>query len=84
MEFQDVFAKDDYDLGLCNKFVHHIDAGDSQPIRQRMRRTPLGFAEEEEKSLKLMLQYVIIQPSQSQWASAPVLIRKKMGVSAIA
>ena len=79
VEFQDVFAKDDYDLGLCNKFVHHIDTGDSQPIRQRMRRTPLGFAEEEEKSLKQMLQYGIIQPSQSQWASAPVLIRKKDG-----
>ena len=79
VEFQDVFAKDDYDLGLCNKFVHHIDTGDSQPIRQRMRRTPLGFAEEEEKNLKLMLQYGIIQPSQSQWTSAPVLIRKKDG-----
>ncbi|VDI81408.1 Hypothetical predicted protein [Mytilus galloprovincialis] len=44
-----------------------------------MRRTPLGFAQEEEAHLEKMLQSGVIQPSVSEWASAPVLIRKRDG-----
>ena len=44
-----------------------------------MRRTPLGFEQEEEKNLKAILQHGIIQPSQANWALAPVLIRKQDG-----
>ena len=44
-----------------------------------MRRTPACFAEEEEAHLKKMLDVGVIQPSMSDWASAPVLIRKRDG-----
>ena len=44
-----------------------------------MRRTPACFAEEEEAHLKKMLDAGVIQPSMSDWASAPVLIRKRDG-----
>ena len=44
-----------------------------------MRRTPPFFAGEEEAHLKKMLDAGVIQPSISEWASAPVLIRKKDG-----
>ena len=44
-----------------------------------MRRTPAFFAGEEEAHLKKMLDADVIQPSISEWASAPVLIRKKDG-----
>ena len=44
-----------------------------------MRRTPAFFAGEEEAHLKKMLDAGVIQPSISEWASAPVQIRKKDG-----
>ena len=44
-----------------------------------MRRTPLGFDQEERKTLKAMLDAKVIKPSQSEWASPPVLVRKEDG-----
>ena len=58
---------------------HRIDTGDAKPVKQRMRRTPLGFENEERKHLDKMLAAGVIQHSESDWASAPVLIRKKDG-----
>jgi hypothetical protein len=49
-EFSDVFAKNDTDIGCFDAIKHKIDTGDARPIKQRMRRTPLGFAAEEEKT----------------------------------
>ena len=76
-EFSDVFCKDDYDLGEFTHISHSIDTGDAKPIRQPMRRTPLGFQDEEENHIQKMLDFGIIEPSCSDWASPPVLIRKK-------
>lgn len=44
-----------------------------------MRRTPLDFAHEEESHLQTMLNAGIIEPSISELASPPVLIRKRDG-----
>jgi len=79
IEFQDVFAREELDLGDVTIIEHEIDTGDAKPVKQRLRRTPMGFAEEEENHLKKMLTAGVIQPSTSEWASAPVLIRKKCG-----
>ncbi|XP_046365604.2 uncharacterized protein LOC124141619 [Haliotis rufescens] len=79
IEFQDVFARDELDLGNFTALEHTIDTGNAKPIKQRMRRTPLGFAEEEEAHLTKMLKAGVIQPSTSEWAAAPVLIRKSDG-----
>ncbi len=78
-EFQDVFSKGDLDIGHFSGFQHRIDTGDAEPFKERMRRTPLGFQEEEERHLKAMLAADVIQPSSSPWSSAPVLVRKKDG-----
>ena len=75
--YSDVFCESDFDLGSFTAIKHHIDTRNESPVRQRMRRTPLGFEKEEEEHLRKMLQYGVIQPSVSEWASAPVLIRKK-------
>ena len=48
-------------------------------MKQRMRRTPIGFQDLEEQHLKKMLDAKVIEPSISDWASAPVLVRKKDG-----
>ena len=79
IKFADIFAQNDNDLGLFTATEHTIDTGDAKPIKQRMRRVPLGFADEEEKYLKKMLDSGVIVPSNSEWASPSVLIRKKDG-----
>ena len=79
VEFGDVFAKSDLDLGCFDAIKHTIDTGDARPIKQRMRRTPLGFEKEEEKHLNAMLAAGVVQPSVSEWSSPPVLVRKKDG-----
>ncbi|MEX1352018.1 MAG: pol polyprotein, partial [Desulfobacterales bacterium] len=78
-DYGDVFASSDYDLGNFTAIEHKIDTGDAKPIKLRMRRTPLGFAEEEKALLDKMLKAGVIQESTSDWAAAPVLIRKRDG-----
>ncbi|ELU16571.1 hypothetical protein CAPTEDRAFT_206242 [Capitella teleta] len=72
-DYGDVFAISDTNLGKFEGIKHGIDSGGTSPIKQRMRRTPLGFAEEEDKYLDSMLKHDIIRPSFSDWASPPVL-----------
>ena len=43
-----VFSKGDTDLSTFTAVKHLIDTGNSRPIKQRMRRTPLGYANEEQ------------------------------------
>lgn len=74
-----VFAKNEFDLGSFTAIKHSIDTGDSRPLKQRLRRTPACFADEEEKHLNKLLGADVIEPSVSEWASAPVLVRKKDG-----
>jgi len=77
-EFQDIFSKGDLDIGLFNGNIkHRINTGDTKPIKQRLRRTPLHFEKEEEEHLKQMLAKNVIQESNSEWAATPVLVRKK-------
>ena len=49
------------------------------PDKEKMRRTPVFFAGVEEAHLKKTLEADDIQLSISEWASVPVLIRKKDG-----
>ncbi len=79
IEFQDVFAESEFDLGNFTALHHHIDTGDSPPIKLPLRKTPLHFLGDEEKLLDEMLRAEIIEPSTSSWAAAPVLVRKKNG-----
>ena len=79
-EFEDVFANTEFDLVKFNTIQHGIDTGTNRPVKQRIRRTPLGFAGEEEAQLKKMLGEGVIRPSVSEWASAPVLIRNDVGL----
>ena len=78
-KYSDTFSKNDFDLGEFTIIQHRIDTGNEAPVRQRMRRTPLGFENEEETHINAMLDAGVIRPSMSEWASAPVLIRKRDG-----
>ena len=77
ISYDDVFATSEFDLGTFTDIEHSIDTGTARPIKQRMRRTPACFADEEEAHLKKMLDAGVIKESVSEWASAPVLIRKR-------
>lgn len=79
--YVDVFAKDEFDLGSVTSIEQSIDTGKSRPIKQHLRRTPACFADEEEKHLNKLLGADVIESSTSEWASAPVLVRKKDGTS---
>jgi len=38
--YQDVFSKNEYDLGRTSLTKHRIDTGDARPIKQGLRRQP--------------------------------------------
>jgi len=76
LEYRWVF---DFTSGNFTELKHAIDTGTAKPIKLRMRRTPACFVDEEEAHLQKMLDARVIQPSISEWASAPVLIRKRDG-----
>jgi hypothetical protein len=61
------------------KSTIEIENCDTKPVKQRMRRIPNAFADEELSHLNKMLAAGVIQPSDSEWASAPVLIGKRDG-----
>ena len=78
-EYSDVIAHDDLDLGNFTELEHAIDTGTAKPEKQRMPITPACFVDEEEAHLQKMLDAGVVQPSISEWTSAPVLIRKRDG-----
>ena len=77
--YGDVFSRDKTDLGLFTLLTHRIRTYNEEPVKERLRRTPLKFQKEEEKTINDMLTSGVIEPSFSEWASAPVLVRKKDG-----
>ena len=77
--YSDVFSTTRNDLGRFSEIQHRIETLDEIPTREKLRRTPLKFQHEEEKTLNDMLDAGVIVPSTSDWASAPVLVRKKSG-----
>ena len=79
-EFVDVFATSDFDLRSFDALAHQIDTGEARPVKQRMHRTPTVFQGEEEGHLDKMLAASVIQPSNSDWASAPVLVGEKIWI----
>ena len=80
LEFPDVFSKDDFDLGCLNSGVEHkINTHDEIPIAEKFRRTPLQFQKQEQEYIEKLLKQGVIEPSASEWAAAPVLVRKKSG-----
>ncbi|CAF0926775.1 unnamed protein product [Brachionus calyciflorus] len=76
---RDMFASSMKELGCCNYTVHSIDTQGSEPIREPPRRVPFHMKEEIKKQLDELLEAGIIEPSNSEWATALVPIKKKTG-----
>jgi len=58
---------------------HHIDIGSNRPIRQSLRRQPPHYVAEIDRQLEEWKSEGKISPSQSEWASNIVIVRKKDG-----
>ncbi len=73
----DIFALDDSELGQTVLVQHSIDVGDSRPIKQPPRRTPLAYRKKVITMITDMLARGIVIPSKSSWASPIVMVTKK-------
>ena len=79
IKYQDVFSKDDFDIGRTKLVKHSIYTGTSAPIKQRPRRAPGMNRSEINKQVKDLLERNLIEPPSSPWASPVVLVAKKDG-----
>ena len=74
-----VFSKTDMDMGRTNLVKHHIKLTDPVPFKESYRRIPPQMYDEVKAHIQEMLDLRAIGPSNSPWASAIVLVRKKDG-----
>ena len=74
-----VFSKTDMDMGRTNLVKHHIKLIDPVPFKEAYRRIPPQMYDEVKAHIQEMLNLGAIRPSNSPWASAIVLVRKKDG-----
>lgn len=78
-EYADVFAREGEELGCTSTVRHRINTEDDVPVSQRHRRIPPNEFKEVKDHLQKLLDKGVIKPSQSDYASPIVLVRKKSG-----
>ena len=64
LQYQDVFALDDEELGVTSVVQHQIDTGDATPIKQYARRIPHAVREKVQELVSEMLAKRVIQAYQ--------------------
>ena len=79
LQFQDVFSKDELDIGWTHFMEAEIDTGNAKPVRNRPRPMARSMEEEGQKVIEQMEKRGLIQPSKSPWASNVTLVRKPNG-----
>lgn len=78
--YSHVFAKDDEMPGRTSLVEHHIDLYDgARPFKLPSRRFPIHLQSEADKEVRKLLDSGIVEPSNSEFSSPPVLVRKKDG-----
>ena len=80
-EYHDIFSLEKRDMGHTNATKHKIvlKDPDTPPFKECFHRIPPPQLDEVREHLKLMLDVGVIQPSNSPWCNAVVLVRKKDG-----
>ena len=80
-EYHDIFSLEKHDMGHTNATRHKIvlKDPDTPPFKERFCRIPPPQLDEVREHLKLMLDAGVVQPSNSPWCNAVVLVRKKDG-----
>ena len=72
-------SKNDLDMGRTNLVKHHIKLTDPLPFKEAYSRIPPQMYDEVRVHIQEILDLGAIRPSNSPWASAIVLVRKKDG-----
>ena len=78
-EYAHIFALESSDIGHTSMVKHQIRLDNYTPFKERYRRIPLHLFDEGKNHLKEMIEVGAIRKSNSPWASAIVLVRKKDG-----
>ena len=80
-EYHDIFSLEKRDVGHTKAAKHKIvlKDPDTPPFKERFRKIPPLQLDEVHVHLKMMLDAGVIQPSNSPWCNAVVLVRKKDG-----
>ena len=80
-EYHDIFSLEKCDVGHTKAAKHKIILKDpnTPPFKERFCQIPPPQLDEVSAHLKMMLDAGVIQPSDSPWCNAVVLVRKKDG-----
>ena len=79
LSYHDAFALEPDELRCTSAIKHEIHLSNEEPFKEWFRRILLPLLEEVHASLRDMLEAGTIQPSQSPWCNAVVLVWKKDG-----
>ena len=78
-KYAHIFALESLDMGHTSLVKHKIKLNNYTPFKERYRQILPNLFEEVKNHLKEMIQVGAIRHSNSPWASAVVLVRKKDG-----
>ena len=78
-EFAHCFATTSDDIGKTTLLKHDIDTGDEYPVKQRCRRFARCHIEIIQEHIKKLSAAGLIRPSESEWASNCLVVKKKDG-----
>ena len=78
-EYVHIFTLESLDMGHTSLVKHKIKLNNNTPFKERNSQIPPNLFEEVKNHLKEMIQVGAIRSSNSPWASAVVLVRKKDG-----
>ena len=76
---QDVFSKNDLDIGRTYLTEHVIETEEGRPFKSAPRRIPLQFIDEADAAVQKLFDQGTVRESTSPWASPLVFVRKKNG-----
>ena len=79
MEYHDIFCLDKNEMGCTAAAEHIIELLDEEPFKERFWQIAPPLLDEVREHLQEMLDSGAIQPLQSTWCNALVLIQKKDG-----
>ena len=78
-KYAHVFSSGPEDMGRTSVIYHKIDIGDSQPVRQGLRRIPHEHISVLKSEVDKLHKMGAIEPSISPFASPTILVKKKDG-----
>ena len=79
VDYADVFAAHEADIGRTTLIEHDVDTGDARPVAQAVRRQSPDEHRAMVDIVETLYRCGIIQPSNSQWAANIRMAKKKDG-----